>query len=72
MTPAVGAMDMVIAKARAAGRIVGSGVNDAEHAVQMIQRRVQCVQLGGVDQYLWQHFQEMAEIVHARLAGQPG
>jgi len=68
----VEAMDVIIAKAHAAGLSVGVGVGDAKHAALMIQRGVQWVQMGGDSQYLRGYYEQMTSDVRARLAGQPG
>jgi 2-keto-3-deoxy-L-rhamnonate aldolase RhmA len=63
----IAAIETVIAKARAAGVIVGAGVGDAEHAALMIRRGVQWVQMGGDGEYLWRYFAMMVSTARARL-----
>ena len=64
----VAAIDHVIARARAAGVFVGSGMGaDAAYAVRMAKRGVQWVQIGGDYGYLVAHMDQLTQAVKAGL-----
>jgi 2-keto-3-deoxy-L-rhamnonate aldolase RhmA len=66
----VAALEHVIARARAAGCFVGSGMGpDPDYAVRMARRGVQWVQAGGDYGYLVSFIDSLTRRVHAQLEG---
>lgn len=68
----VAVIEHVIAKTRAAGRYMGSGMGaDPDYAVRMARRGVQWLQFGGDYGYLTAFMDQMTRRVRAGLAAQP-
>ena len=66
----VAALEHVIARAKAAGKFVGSGMGpDADYAVRMARRGVQWVQAGGDYGYLISFMDGLTQRVRAQLGG---
>jgi len=69
----VAAIETVIAKARAAGLAVGSGMGfDPDYAFLMAKRGVQWLQVGNDYDYLIRSMDQITVAVRARLAGSAG
>lgn len=67
--PAVtAAIDRIVLAARSNGLSVGAGVGDAAHAVAMIRRGAQWIQLSGADALMWRHFEQLTSDVRIELA----
>ncbi len=62
------AIDRIVAAARGQGLSVGAGVGDAAHAVAMIRRGAQWIQLSGADALMWRHFEQLTNDVRLELA----
>ncbi len=66
----VAAIEMVIAKARAAGLFVGSGMGpDPSYASLMARRGIQFLQVGDDYGYLIRSMDQITQVVRGRLAG---
>jgi 2-dehydro-3-deoxyglucarate aldolase/4-hydroxy-2-oxoheptanedioate aldolase len=66
----VAALEHVIARAKAAGKFVGSGMGaDAEYCVRMARRGVQWVQAGGDYGYLVSFLDNLSRTVRAQVGG---
>jgi 2-dehydro-3-deoxyglucarate aldolase len=61
------AIDRIVAAARRNGLSVGAGVGDATHAVAMIRRGAQWIQLSGADALMWRHFEQLTGDVRLEL-----
>jgi 2-keto-3-deoxy-L-rhamnonate aldolase RhmA len=62
------AIDRIVAAARSNSLSVGAGVGDAAHAVAMIRRGAQWIQLSGADALMWRHFEQLTGDVRLELA----
>jgi 4-hydroxy-2-oxoheptanedioate aldolase len=62
------AIARIVAAARSHGLSIGAGVGDAAHAVAMIRRGAQWIQLSGADALMWRHFEQLTSHVRVELA----
>ena len=64
----VAAIDMIVAKARATGLVIGAGMGtDAEFAYRMAKRGIQWLQVGGDSSYLIKAFDEIVGSIQSLL-----